>query len=411
MDSREYVIVGGGLAGGRASEGARQVDDRGSILLLTQEPHRPYQRPPLSKGYLRGEQGLDRVYLQPESYYPDHRLEVRTGVRVVELLPRERRLRLDDGSVIGYGRLLLATGGRARRLELPGGDLPGVHTLRTIEDSDAIRAAAGQATRAVVLGGGFIGAEVAASLAMMGKEVTMVFPEAWLQGRLVPEDLGQHLHRFYRERGVTILPGDVAVAVEGREQVERVALSQGRSLPADIVVMGVGILLNTELAHAAGLEVDRQGAIVVDERLRTSDPHIYAAGDIASWPDPTFGRRLRLEHWSVARGQGAQAGRNMAGAEEPYTAFPSFMTVMFDLAVRVWGDLETWEATVRRGLPEEGSFAYFYFREGRLVGALGSGLPEEEETAVPALVQRRPRFDEVAAMLADPQVSLAELPA
>lgn len=411
MDSREYVIVGGGLAGGRAAESARLEDDRGGILLLTQEPHRPYQRPPLSKGYLRGEQGLDRVYLQPESYYPDHRVEVRAGVRVMELLPGARRLRLGDGSVIGYGKLLLATGGRARRLQMPGSDLPGVHTLRTIEDSDAIRVAAAEATRAVVLGGSFIGAEVAASLAMMGKEVTMVFPEAWLQARLVPEDLGQHLHRLYHERGVTILPGDVAVAVEGTERVERVVLSQGRSLPADMVVMGVGILLNTELAHAAGLEVDRQGAVSVDERLRTSDPHIYAAGDIASWPDPNFGRRLRLEHWSVARGQGAHAGRNMAGAEDPYTALPSFMTVMFDLAVRVWGDLETWEATVRRGSFEEGSFAYFYFRDGRLVGALGSGLPEEEETAVPALVQRRPGFDEVAAMLADPQVPLAELPA
>ncbi|MGI6208643.1 MAG: NAD(P)/FAD-dependent oxidoreductase [Anaerolineae bacterium] len=409
MERRKYLIVGGGLAGGSAAESIREQDPSGDILLVAQEPHRPYQRPPLTKGYLRGEQGLDRVYLQPAPFYPEHNIEIRSSVRVTELIPGERRVRLEDGTELGYEKLLLVTGGRPRRLRLPGADLPGVFTMRTIDDSDRIRTAAGDATRAVVIGGGFIGSEVAASLAMMGKEVSLVFPEAWLQSRLAPEELGRQLHQFYQQRGVILYPGALVTAMEGTNRVERVVLNDGRTLPADLVVLGVGIDLNTDLARRAGLELDAHGAIVVDEYLRTSDPNIYSGGDIAAWPDPTYGRRLRLEHWTSAHGHGRQAGRNMAGAQEPYTDLPSFRTVLFDMGIRTWGDLETWDAALGRGSVEEGHFAYFHFLKGRLVGALASGLSEEEETAIPAFVAKRPGFDEVQAKLRDEGVSLAEL--
>ena len=243
----------------------------------------PISAHPSPRGYLRGEQGLDRVYLQPAPFYPEHNIEIRSSVRVTELIPGERRVRLEDGTELGYEKLLLVTGGRPRRLRLPGADLPGVFTMRTIDDSDRIRTAAGDATRAVVIGGGFIGSEVAASLAMMGKEVSLVFPEAWLQSRLAPEELGRQLHQFYQQRGVILYPGALVTAMEGTNRVERVVLNDGRTLPADLVVLGVGIDLNTDLARRAGLELDAHGAIVVDEYLRTSDANIYSGGDIAAW--------------------------------------------------------------------------------------------------------------------------------
>jgi 3-phenylpropionate/trans-cinnamate dioxygenase ferredoxin reductase subunit len=410
MATYQYVIVGGGIAGGKACEGIRKVDSEGSIALVTREAHRPYQRPPLSKGYLQDEADLDRVYLQDAGYYQEHAVDLIQGVAATALDTGERRVELGDGRKLAYGKLLLATGGQALRLPLPGSDLENVFTLRTIEDSEAIQRAAGEGKRALVMGGSFIGAEVSASLAQMGMDVTEIFPESRLLERIVPPEVSQYINSLYQECGVWVLPGVVSEGLRGDSQVERATLDNGETLEVDLVVMGVGIELNTALAQEAGLDVrEEDGAILVDENLRTSDPHIYAAGDLAAWPDATFDRRLRVEHWDVARQQGLRAGQNMAGEEAPYTALPYFFSDLFDLSFEVWGNLSNWERTVLRGSLEEGSFAYYYFDQDRLTGVLAVGRPDTEREPMQALVAARPAYGEVADKLKKEEVGLADL--
>jgi 3-phenylpropionate/trans-cinnamate dioxygenase ferredoxin reductase subunit len=353
MEPYKYLIIGGGLAGGRAVDGIRQVDEEGSLCLVTQEPHRPYERPPLSKKYLRQEVGLDRVYVQDAEYYDEKDVHLLTSVRATEVDPDERVVTLEDGRELGYEQLLLATGGHAWRLPIPGSGLENVFTLRTIEDSDNIRQAGGDGKRALVMGGSFIGSEVAASLRQLGTQVTMVFPESRLLQRIVPVELSDFLFAVYRDGGIDIFPSTVSEGIKGDGKVERVTLDNGETIGVDLVVMGVGIRLNTELADEAGLELNEDGAIIVDEYLRTSNPNVYAAGDVAAWPDPTSGKRLRVEHWDVARRQGRRAGRNMAGEEEAYTALPYFYSDLFDLSFEAWGNLSSWDDTVLRGSVEE----------------------------------------------------------
>ena len=405
----KYVIIGGGLAGGRACQGIRREDAEGSVALITAEKHVPYQRPPLSKGYLAGTEDLGKVLLKPEGFYAENQIDLLTGVRVTEIRPRTRQVVLEDARTVAYGELLLAAGGRAWRLPLPGANLGQVYTLRTIEDADAIRGAAQPGAQALVMGGSFIGSEAAASLAQRGVRVVMIFPESRLLERIAPEELSAFLQHEFGSHGIRILPGTTAERLEGDDEIEWAVLDNGESLEVDLAVMGVGIRLNTELARAAGLAVREDGAVVVDEFLRTSDPDIYAAGDIAAWPDPTFGKQLRVEHWDVAYNQGMRAGRNMAGLAKPYTILPYFFSDLFDLSFEVWGDLSAWDQTVRRGTLESGSFAFYYFDQGQLVGVLALGRPEDEREPMQALVKGRPMFDAVALGLADEQQDLGLL--
>lgn len=403
MEVYRYVIVGGGVAAGSAFEGIRKVDPVGAIALVTAEEHLPYQRPPLSKGYLAGTQGLDRVYLKDAAHYEQAGVEVIAGVRAVHLDPLACLMALADGREIGYDRLVLATGGRARRLAFPGSKLGSVFTLRTIEDADRIRdaATASDAGRALVLGGSFIGAEVAATLTQMGLSVTMAFPESRLLERVVPESLGQMIETMYADRGVLINAGLVAQRLEGEESVQRAVLSDGTALDVDLVVMGVGIVLNTELARDAGLPLDENGAVPVDEYLRTEDPSIYAAGDITSWPDAHYGKRLRVEHWDVARAQGLRAGQNMAGDMAPYATVPYFFSDMFDLSFEAWGDISEWDRILERGSLEQRSFAFYYFREGKAVGVISSGRPTSERAPMKNVIAMRMDYQDVATVLRD----------
>jgi 3-phenylpropionate/trans-cinnamate dioxygenase ferredoxin reductase subunit len=409
MTSYKYVIIGGGLAGGRAGDGIRSVDAEGTIALVTEEHHMPYQRPPLSKGYLTGKEGLDQVYLKEDAYYAESNIEVISGVRATNVDPDAHSVMLDDGRVLGYEKLLLATGGQAWRLPVPGKDLAGVFTLRRIQDVHDIRDAATAGKRALVLGGSFMGSEIASSLVQLGLAVTMAFPGGRLLERVVPEELSGVLRAKYESEGVRFLSGAKADSLEGNGKVERVTLDTGEVLDADLVVMGVGIRLNTQLARDAGLALGEKGAVIVDEYLRTSDPDIYAAGDIAAWPDPTYGKRLQVEHWDVARQQGRRAGRNMAGEERPYRALPYFFSDLFDFSYEVWGDLTAWDQTVLRGSMETGSFALYYFDQGTMVSVLASGRPGKERKPMQALVRARPAYVDVARGLVDEGVDLGTL--
>jgi NADPH-dependent 2,4-dienoyl-CoA reductase/sulfur reductase-like enzyme len=409
MERYKYVIIGGGLAGQRGADGIRKVDEGGSVALVTMERHAPYQRPPLSKGYLMGKDGLDKVYIKEDAYYDENNIDVIHGVQATWLAPDTHAVTLDNDQMLEYEKLLLATGGYAHRLPIPGNELPGIYTLRTIEDSDAIRKAAEDAKRALILGGSFIGSEVASSLAQIGLEVTMVFPESRLLRAIAPEELSVALHATYESNGVRILAGDTPDRLKGDGRVEQAVLTSGETLDVELVVMGVGIRLNTELARVSGLERTERGAVVVDEYLRTSEPDIYAAGDIAAWPDATFGKRLRVEHWDVARRQGRRAGQNMAGNAKPYTALPYFFSDLFDLSFEVWGDLTSWDQAVLRGSLESNSFAYYYFDQGRLTGVLAAGRPDGERKPMQALVKARPAHGEIASRLPDEAVDLSVL--
>jgi NADPH-dependent 2,4-dienoyl-CoA reductase/sulfur reductase-like enzyme len=325
---------------------------------------------------------------------------------------------LDDGQTLGYQKLLLATGGHAWRLPIPGGDLANVYTLRTIEDSNAIRRATQSGRqRALVVGGSFIGSEVAASLAQLGAHVTMVFPESRLLERVVPEEMSAYLHDLYALHGVHILTRTRPERFEGNASVGRAVLDHGEALDVDMVVMGVGIRLDTGLAQEAGLEMGERGAVLVDKFLRTSDSDIYAAGDIAAWPDPTYSQRLRVEHWDVAFRQGMRAGRNMAGEEKPYRTLPYFFSDLFDLSLEVWGHLAAWDRTVLRGTIESGSYAFYYFEPdassgpgtSKLTGVLAVGRPDEERKPMQALVRARPAYGDVADKLAGESTDLAGL--
>jgi len=409
MNDYDYVIIGGGLASARACEGIRELDSSGSIALVTAEPRLPYHRPPLSKAYLRGERPLARLYVQQESFYREHRITVLPGTEATRITRRSRRVSLASGESIGYGELLLATGGRAWRLPLSGADLPGVFTLRTVDDCDAIRAAVSGARQVVVIGGSFIGCEVAASLTQMGVPVTMCFLEEYPLQALVPPELGQLIRSMLEERGARVIAATRPERIMGDGRAERVQLENGMLLDADVVIMGVGIRLNTQLARDAELELTEMSGVVVDEHLRTSDPHIWAAGDIAAWPDPHSGQRIRVEHWDVAYNQGHCAGRNMAGADEPYRILPYFFSDILDLSFEAWGTLARSERILVRGSVAERSVSYWYVHEGRVLGVLAIGRPEPEREAMQALVARGPLAVEVEVGLMDTGVDLASL--
>lgn len=399
MKSYKYIIIGGGMAGGNAAKSIRELDSENPLALITQESHLPYQRPPLSKGYLQGKATLDKVYLEDADFYKQRNIEVLTTSRVAAINPEKHTIALQTGQQFAYEKLLLATGGSAKRLPLPGINLQNVFTLRTIEESEHIRRVATSGKKALVLGGSFIGAEVAASLCNMGVSVTMVFPESRLLEKVVPEELSQFLHEKYADRGINIRPGMTPEKLEGDTAAKRVHLSNGEILPVDLVVLGVGINLNTQLAKEAGLTLDGAGAVIVDEMLRTSDPDIYAAGDIAAWPDPTFEKRLRVEHWDVARGQGVQAGRNMAGEAEAYNALPYFFSDLFDFSFEAWGDFTSWDQTVLQGALRSGSFTFTYFQNAQVVAILSVNPSEELRNRIPEIIRARESLAEITSKL------------
>jgi NADPH-dependent 2,4-dienoyl-CoA reductase/sulfur reductase-like enzyme len=374
------VIVGAGLAGASAIEGIREIDARGSILLLGREPHAPYHRPPLSKSLWRGDEKVEDIFVHDDAWYEKNGVERRFGVEVAALDPAARTVADRAGNLWRYEALLLATGGAPRRLGVPGGDLDGVCYFRTLDDYLATRRAAQAGRSAVVVGGGFIGSEIAAALQQSGVHVTMVFPEPYIAARAFPEKLGRAIHAKYAARGVEILAGDVPVAFERRDGGLVAHTRAGCQVAADLVVAGVGIAPSVGLAERAGLAIS--DGIAVDETLRSSDPRIYAAGDNASFPyGGARGVRARVEHWDNALSQGKQAGRNMAGAREPYVHLPYFFSDLFDLGYEAVGEVDARLETAAAWETENETGVVFYLRDGKIRGAMMCNVWEKVEAA------------------------------
>jgi 3-phenylpropionate/trans-cinnamate dioxygenase ferredoxin reductase subunit len=364
-----FVIVGAGLAGSVAAGTLRAGGFEGRIVLVGDEVHLPYSRPPLSKVVLRGESEADVCTLRPASWYADRDIDLELGVRADVVDPRARDVVLASGRRIHYDKVLLATGGRARALDVPGFHLDGVHTLRTLDDSLAIKAQLGPDVRVVVVGAGFIGAEVAASARVMGCDVTMFEIAEVPLSRVLGAEVGQRYAAIHREEGVALHTGIGLARIEGNGSVRRVVDTDGVIYEADVVVAGVGIAPDTELATTSGIEIGN--GIIVSERCETSVPDVFAAGDVALHPNPILGQTIRVEQWQNAQHQGAAAARNMLGHDEPFTEVPWFWSDQYDVNLQMAGLPTATDEVVFRGDNTSRSFSVFYLRDGVLVGAVG----------------------------------------
>ena len=407
MEQIPYVIIGGGLAATSAIDAIRRRDKTGRLVLIGAEVHLPYDRVPLSKDYLLGRMEREDVFLRRPRFYERHRVERYLGQSATAVDVSTRAVTLDDGSEVGFEKLLLATGGRPRRLSITGADLDGIYYLRTLEDSDALRAAMANARRAAVVGGGFIGCEVATAFAQSGLQTTLVEVTPAPLSLVLDAETSAFITSFLSQQGVTLRTDTAAAQFVGTQgRVERVVTNSGEAIEADVVVIGVGIAPNTELAAAAGLNVDN--GVVVNEYLEASDA-IYAAGDIARYYSPTLGRHLHVEHYDVALQHGRTAGANMAGAHLAYTELPYFFSHMGALHIDVIGDMSVRQQSVRRGpLSLEPGFAQFYFADGLLQAALFiNGKPDHLQAARERIAQRRPVIDPAA--FADETRDLAAL--
>ena len=378
------VIVGAGAAGNCVAETLRREGFQGRVVLLAPEGEPPYDRPNLSKDYLAGNAPEEWIPLHPRDFYDEHRIEL-VPARATALDPAAKTVTLSDGRSLSYGALVLATGADPVRLPIPGADLPRVHTLRSLADSRTligkIGAKAGEAKRAVVVGASFIGLEVAASLRARGLAVTVVGPEDRPLGRILGPQLGDFVRSLHEEHGVVFRLGRKPAEITA----EDVRLDDGERLPADLVVIGVGVRPNVALAQAAGLQVEN--SVLVDESLRTSAPDVWAAGDIARWPDPWSGERIRVEHWVVAERQGQTVARNLLGRGERFDAAPFFWSQHYDVTIAYVGHATSWDDVEVRGSIDERS-AIVTYRSGGRIAAVATIFRDVESLEAELAMER-----------------------
>jgi 3-phenylpropionate/trans-cinnamate dioxygenase ferredoxin reductase subunit len=403
----DFLLVGGGMAGAHcATELRRRVSDA-SILLVGREPEPPYERPPLSKEYLRGEAGREDAYVQEPSWYEEHNVELRTGVNVMSLDPGARRAKLQGGEEVRFEQALIATGAMVNILRVEGAENEGIHYLRAFGNADAIGADATAAGHVVLIGGSYIGAEVAASLTARGTRCTIVTMEDVMLSRTFGETAGRWFQERLEERGVTVHGGEELEAYEGDGRVKGVVTKSGLAIECDAVVVGAGVRPDAMLAERAGLTVD--DGIVCDAKLRTSAEGIYAAGDCCSYESVVHGRRLRVEHWDVAMQQGMHAAGNMLGDERDYEVVPYFFSDLADWAsLEYVGPAAGWDEEIWRGDREGGEFSVWYLKDDRVAGALSVDRPEDLAEARRLLADHTD-LSEAKAMLPDPGSDLASI--
>jgi 3-phenylpropionate/trans-cinnamate dioxygenase ferredoxin reductase subunit len=398
------VIIGASLAGAKAAEGARAAGFDGRVVLVGEEPHRPYERPPLSKTVLRGEQPPEVARVHDDAFYAANDIELLLGRRVVGLDPNARQIRLDDDETLGYTTAVLATGAAPRHIDIPGAGLAGVRYLRTIDDSTALGDAIRTARRVAVIGAGWIGSEVAASARQMGAEVVLVDPAPVPLQRVLGDEIGEVFRALHADNGVKLRLGLGVTELRGTDTVDEVVLADDAVEAADVVVVGIGVTPRVDLAAAAGLTLDN--GVAVDDQLQSSAPGVYAAGDVASAWHPRYRRRLRIEHWANALNQGLTAGANAGGGREPYTRLPYFFSDQYDLGLEYVGHGDPGDAVVVRGSLTDREFIAFWHRGGVVTAAMSVNVWDVVDDLKAIVARGGPLEPD---RLADPAVPLGVL--
>ncbi|MCX2727855.1 FAD-dependent oxidoreductase [Thermomicrobium sp. 4228-Ro] len=397
------IVVGAGVAAYGFANAIREAGYQGRVVLFGAESVAPYERPPLSKQFLTGKKDEDALLFQPVSFYEERSIELCLGTPVEEIDLQRRVVRTGDGSEHGFDQLVLATGARPNRLPVPGAELAGIFTLRSLADARALRAALAAAERVFVVGGGFIGCEVAASARLLGKQVALVETLPVLLGRVLGPEIGAAITRVHERQGVALYLGRRVVGIEGQERVERVVLDDGTALPCDLVVVGIGV--QPALPAIVG-ELRIDDGVVVDATCAASVPGVWAAGDVARWWHPRVERFIRVEHYDNALEQGAAVAKAVAGQPEPYVPVPSFWSDQYDLTIQQYGYPVEWDEVVVRGDLDQPAFTAFYLKEGRIYGAVIVRRPREMRPAR-RLVEALAQVDR--SLLADPNVDLRQL--
>jgi 3-phenylpropionate/trans-cinnamate dioxygenase ferredoxin reductase subunit len=406
MSEQTFIIVGASLAGAKAAEELRTTGFDGRVLLLGSEHERPYERPPLTKDYLRGESPREKAYVHEEGFYADQRIELFTGTTVTAIDPATSLVTLDDDRELGFDRLLLTTGAAPRRIPIPGADLGGVFYLRTLADCDTLRERLHAGGRVVVVGAGWIGSEFAASARQRGLEVALIDPLERPNERIFGPEIGAFYRDVHAQNGVELLLGEGVEAFEGDGAVVRVRTASGRVVDCDFAVVGIGVAPRADLARDAGLEIDN--GILVDEKLQTSVPNVFAAGDVANAWNPFYAQRIRVEHWANALNQGPAAARAMLGRPVSYDRIPYFFSDQYDVGMEYSGYTTKWDEIVFRGERDSGEFVAFWLQDTRVVAGMNVNVWDVNEH-VQALIRSRQVVDVGA--LTDPDTPLDSLAA
>jgi 3-phenylpropionate/trans-cinnamate dioxygenase ferredoxin reductase component len=391
--AQTFVIVGASLTGAKAAEELRNQGFDGRVVLIGDERELPYERPPLTKDYLRCESPREKARVHEPGFYDEHGIELLTGMHVTAIDPAERRIHVEDGEGFRYDRLLIATGAEPRRIDLPGANLDRVHYLRTLPDCDALRERLVAGGKAVVIGAGWIGSEFAASARQRGLEVTVIEPARVPLERALGRELGGFYRDVHRDHGVELHLGTSVEALEGNGSVAAVRTSTGQSIACDFVVVAVGVIPRTQLAAAAGAEIDN--GIVVDDRLRTSIPDVFAAGDVANAWHPFYERRIRVEHWANALHQGPAAARAMLDQDVSFDRIPYFYSDQYDVGMEYSGYAPEWDEVIYRGAVADGEFIAFWLQDQRVIAGMNVNVWEVNED-VQALVRSRRPIDPAA---------------
>jgi 3-phenylpropionate/trans-cinnamate dioxygenase ferredoxin reductase subunit len=403
----DFLLIGGGLAAANCAAELRKRGAEGSVLLVGREPEPPYERPPLSKEYLRGEAERADAYVNPPSWYEENGVELLTGINVMGLDAAARTAKLQGGDEVRFEKALIATGAVVNILRVEGAENEGIHYLRAFGNSDAIRADAESAEHVVLIGGSYIGAEVAASLTAKGTRCTIVTMEDVALSRTFGEEAGRWFHQLLESKGVTIHGGEELEAYEGDGRVGGIVTKSGLAVECDAVIVGAGVRPDTMLAERAGLAVEN--GIVCDSKLQSSVEGIYAAGDCCSYESVIHGRRIRVEHWDVAMQQGIHAARNMLGEGADYEVVPYFFSDLADWAgLEYVGPAYEWDEEIWRGDREAGEFSVWYLKEGRVAGALSVERSEDLAEAR-RLLADRVDVSGAKEQIADPESDLAAI--
>ena len=375
----DFLLIGGGMASANCAAELRKRGVDGTIMLVGREPETPYERPPLSKEYMRGDAKREDAYVNPPDWYEENSVELRTSTNVMSLDTEKRRAKLQGGDEVEFGKALIATGANVNILRVDGAELDEIHYLRAFGNSDSIRESAEKAKRVVLIGGSYIGCEVAASLTAKGVDCAIVMMEDVALSRTFGEDAGRFFHDILVEKGVEVHGGETLAAFEGDRQVQAVVTESGMTVEGDCVVVGAGVKPDVMIAQRAGLEIDEDmGGILCDSTLQTSVEGIYAAGDVCSYDSKVHGRRLRVEHWDVAMQQGMHAAKGLMDEGDAYEVVPYFFSDLADWAsLEYVGPAFDWDEEVWRGDRDAGEFAVFYLKDGKVAGCLSVERSED----------------------------------